>query len=187
MYGCTNWYCAISCQGAGVVCSPRHNVLLWSVMCVCLVFSSIQSTPELSVMCVSSVQFQSTPELSVMCVCVSSIQFHPEHTWVICYVCVSSVQFHPEHTWVICYVCVSSVQFHPEHTWVICYVCVSSVQFHPEHTAGPQDLECLFDVFLDVVKKHKAGEETSVQRLLTERLEYRPVCPTNTAHRLHPR
>ncbi|KAL1498243.1 hypothetical protein ABEB36_009074 [Hypothenemus hampei] len=27
-----------------------------------------------------------------------------------------------------------------------------SVQFHPEHTAGPEDLECLFDVFLDTVK-----------------------------------
>lgn len=30
-----------------------------------------------------------------------------------------------------------------------------SVQFHPEHTAGPEDLECLFDVFLDVVKEPK--------------------------------
>ena len=28
-----------------------------------------------------------------------------------------------------------------------------SVQFHPEHTAGPEDLEGLFDVFLDICKK----------------------------------
>ncbi|XP_033610658.1 CAD protein isoform X2 [Cryptotermes secundus] len=62
-----------------------------------------------------------------------------------------------------------------------------SVQFHPEHTAGPQDLECLFDVFLDVVKNHKAGRDISVQQLLTEQLLYRPVCPTNPAQRLHPR
>jgi carbamoyl-phosphate synthase/aspartate carbamoyltransferase/dihydroorotase len=27
-----------------------------------------------------------------------------------------------------------------------------SVQFHPEHTAGIQDLECVFDVFLDLVE-----------------------------------
>jgi len=26
-----------------------------------------------------------------------------------------------------------------------------SVQFHPEHTAGPEDLECLFDAFLDLI------------------------------------
>ncbi|CAG2102016.1 unnamed protein product, partial [Medioppia subpectinata] len=29
-----------------------------------------------------------------------------------------------------------------------------SVQFHPEHTAGPEDMEFLFDVFLDIVKSH---------------------------------
>ncbi|PNF18282.1 hypothetical protein B7P43_G16319, partial [Cryptotermes secundus] len=49
------------------------------------------------------------------------------------------------------------------------------------------DLECLFDVFLDVVKNHKAGRDISVQQLLTEQLLYRPVCPTNPAQRLHPR
>lgn len=32
-----------------------------------------------------------------------------------------------------------------------------SVQFHPEHTAGPEDLEMLFDVFLDTVRNFKAG------------------------------
>ena len=35
---------------------------------------------------------------------------------------------------------------------------IFSTQFHPEHTAGPEDLEFLFDVFLDVVKRHKKGE-----------------------------
>ncbi|XP_012282439.1 CAD protein [Orussus abietinus] len=32
-----------------------------------------------------------------------------------------------------------------------------SVQFHPEHTAGPQDLECLFDIFLETVKEETKG------------------------------
>ncbi|XP_054153898.1 CAD protein-like [Oppia nitens] len=30
-----------------------------------------------------------------------------------------------------------------------------SVQFHPEHTAGPEDMEFLFDVFLDTVTSHR--------------------------------
>ncbi|XP_055327168.1 CAD protein-like isoform X2 [Paramacrobiotus metropolitanus] len=34
---------------------------------------------------------------------------------------------------------------------------VFSVQFHPEHMAGPSDLECLFDVFLNTVHKSKSG------------------------------
>ena len=34
-----------------------------------------------------------------------------------------------------------------------------SVQFHPENMAGPQDLEMLFDVFLNHVKDHKIGNE----------------------------
>ena len=32
-----------------------------------------------------------------------------------------------------------------------------SVQFHPEHTAGPEDLEGLFDVFLDMCQERDAG------------------------------
>lgn len=32
-----------------------------------------------------------------------------------------------------------------------------SVQFHPEHTAGPTDLEVLFDVFVEEVKRRKEG------------------------------
>ncbi|EFA10197.1 multifunctional protein r [Tribolium castaneum] len=43
-----------------------------------------------------------------------------------------------------------------------------SVQFHPEHTAGPQDLECLFDVFLDLVKNPNQTAKT----LLTQKLTY---------------
>jgi carbamoyl-phosphate synthase/aspartate carbamoyltransferase/dihydroorotase len=48
-----------------------------------------------------------------------------------------------------------------------------SVQFHPEHTAGPQDLECLFDVFLDTVRDIVTGKPSSsikdrLQRLLQQ-------------------
>ena len=34
----------------------------------------------------------------------------------------------------------------------------NSVQFHPEHMAGPTDLEFLFDMFLDEVKRHKSNQ-----------------------------
>eukprot|EP00731_Ephydatia_muelleri_P031726 Em0023g233a len=37
-----------------------------------------------------------------------------------------------------------------------------SVQFHPEHMPGPQDLEVLFDVFLDSCLQHKRGGGRSV-------------------------
>jgi hypothetical protein len=53
--------------------------------------------------------------------------------------------------------------------------------------AGPQDLECLFDVFLDVVKRHRAGREVSVQQLLYEQLAYSPPYPSVPAQRLYPR
>lgn len=46
-----------------------------------------------------------------------------------------------------------------------------SVQFHPEHMAGPQDLECLFNVFLDTVKTYKSNQ-CHVKILLTEKLKY---------------
>lgn len=45
-----------------------------------------------------------------------------------------------------------------------------SVQFHPEHAAGPQDLELLFDVFLNVVRDAKP-----VREVIDERLKYLPV------------
>ncbi|XP_046468600.1 multifunctional protein r [Neodiprion pinetum] len=48
-----------------------------------------------------------------------------------------------------------------------------SVQFHPEHTAGPQDLECLFDVFLDTMRNEPVA--SSVKERLTEMLTSKSV------------
>lgn len=42
-----------------------------------------------------------------------------------------------------------------------------SVQFHPEHTAGPQDLEVLFDVFLEAVNGGR-----HVKQIIDEKLKY---------------
>ena len=52
-----------------------------------------------------------------------------------------------------------------------------SVQFHPEHTAGPEDLELLFDVFLNAVKnqKSKGASSVSLRQQLINRLMYTPV------------
>ncbi|XP_029675427.1 CAD protein isoform X1 [Formica exsecta] len=48
-----------------------------------------------------------------------------------------------------------------------------SVQFHPEHTAGPEDLECLFDVFLESVKDEIEGRpRISIKDRLTQKLIY---------------
>lgn len=47
-----------------------------------------------------------------------------------------------------------------------------SVQFHPEHSAGPQDLECLFDVFLDVVVDNAKGGQLSVKERLNRELSF---------------
>lgn len=56
-----------------------------------------------------------------------------------------------------------------------------SVQFHPEHTAGPEDLECLFDVFLESIpRKSKSVEsdsQISIKDRLTQRLTYKPSAP----------
>uniref|UniRef100_A0A182Q907 Uncharacterized protein n=1 Tax=Anopheles farauti TaxID=69004 RepID=A0A182Q907_9DIPT len=55
-----------------------------------------------------------------------------------------------------------------------------SVQFHPEHTAGPTDLEVLFDVFLDMVREYRAGppaRSVSVRERLNERLRFVPSVP----------
>lgn len=43
-----------------------------------------------------------------------------------------------------------------------------SVQFHPEHTSGPQDLEELFDVFLNLIKSNTLN----AKQLLTKTLTY---------------
>ncbi|KAK0425292.1 hypothetical protein QR680_009128 [Steinernema hermaphroditum] len=48
-----------------------------------------------------------------------------------------------------------------------------SVQFHPEHTAGPTDMECLFDVFVDAVRHAKAGDHsTTVRELIRQKLAF---------------
>jgi len=53
-----------------------------------------------------------------------------------------------------------------------------SVQFHPEHTAGPEDLECLFDVFLESVKDEIGGHpRISIKDRLTQKLTYEPAVP----------
>ena len=53
-----------------------------------------------------------------------------------------------------------------------------SVQFHPEHTAGPEDLECLFDVFLQTVRDAKAGTaKASVKETIEKRFAFTPVMP----------
>lgn len=50
-----------------------------------------------------------------------------------------------------------------------------SVQFHPEHTPGPEDLEILFDVFLDTVKEYKNSSENikiTIKEKLNQTLRY---------------
>lgn len=47
-----------------------------------------------------------------------------------------------------------------------------SVQFHPEHTAGPDDLENLFDVFLDAIRE--SGASISIKQRITDTLRYSP-------------
>ncbi|XP_066146242.1 multifunctional protein r isoform X2 [Euwallacea fornicatus] len=51
-----------------------------------------------------------------------------------------------------------------------------SVQFHPEHMAGPEDLECLFDVFLDAVN---AGPSSgcSIKQRLQQKLQFASKVP----------
>ncbi|KAM4786615.1 multifunctional protein CAD isoform 2-T2 [Cyanocitta cristata] len=49
-----------------------------------------------------------------------------------------------------------------------------SVQFHPEHCAGPTDLECLFDVFVEVARdlRDRRGNARTVRERLQEWLSY---------------
>lgn len=60
-----------------------------------------------------------------------------------------------------------------------------SVQFHPEHTAGPQDLECLFDVFIETIKtikdapKRSPSHHFSMRGEITKALTYTPKAPYN--------
>jgi carbamoyl-phosphate synthase / aspartate carbamoyltransferase / dihydroorotase len=56
-----------------------------------------------------------------------------------------------------------------------------SVQFHPEHTAGPEDLECLFDIFLSAVNDNINGiTGLSVKNRLIKKLIYVPKIPVDT-------
>uniref|UniRef100_A0A670I5Y5 Carbamoyl-phosphate synthetase 2, aspartate transcarbamylase, and dihydroorotase n=1 Tax=Podarcis muralis TaxID=64176 RepID=A0A670I5Y5_PODMU len=41
-----------------------------------------------------------------------------------------------------------------------------SVQFHPEHNAGPTDLECLFDIFLETVRVPPASSTARPHKVL---------------------
>ncbi|KAI8435053.1 hypothetical protein MSG28_003468 [Choristoneura fumiferana] len=50
-----------------------------------------------------------------------------------------------------------------------------SVQFHPEHTAGPTDLECLFDIFVEAVKAYKTNETYIIDKRITEKLTFTPT------------
>lgn len=53
-----------------------------------------------------------------------------------------------------------------------------SVQFHPEHCAGPEDLESLFDVFLEVARQASHGvtrDTWDLPATLTSHLLYKPI------------
>ncbi|XP_045785144.1 CAD protein isoform X2 [Maniola jurtina] len=50
-----------------------------------------------------------------------------------------------------------------------------SVQFHPEHTAGPTDLELLFDVFIETVKSYKKNKQPAIGKIICEKLKYTPT------------
>lgn len=53
-----------------------------------------------------------------------------------------------------------------------------SVQFHPEHNAGPEDLELLFDLFLEtVVDQVKGVSGMSIKNRLIKKLAYIPKIP----------
>jgi len=58
------------------------------------------------------------------------------------------------------------------------YLPYFSVQFHPEHTAGPEDLECLFDVFLESIStKNESCSQIPIKHRLTQKLFYKPSVP----------
>ncbi|XP_071964992.1 multifunctional protein CAD-like [Antedon mediterranea] len=53
-----------------------------------------------------------------------------------------------------------------------------SVQFHPEHMGGPQDLQFLFDIFLDTVSAYKMSDGSlgmTVKERIQSKLEYKQV------------
>lgn len=64
------------------------------------------------------------------------------------------------------------------------YLPYFSVQFHPEHTAGPQDLECLFDVFLQCVRDEILDRpRISMGDRITQTLTYTPATAAVTTDR----
>ncbi|VVC95990.1 unnamed protein product [Leptidea sinapis] len=52
-----------------------------------------------------------------------------------------------------------------------------SVQFHPEHTAGPTDLECLFDVFIEAIKLTKNKKQFSINDMISNKIRFTPAIP----------
>ncbi|XP_061481947.1 CAD protein [Rhineura floridana] len=62
-----------------------------------------------------------------------------------------------------------------------------SVQFHPEHNAGPADLECLFDVFLETVQDLMAGRQSpeTVRERLQHCLRFAEAPPTSDVPHPH--
>ena len=43
---------------------------------------------------------------------------------------------------------------------------IFTVQFHPEHSAGPEDLEVLFDAFLDMIKTPNVSPKEFIAKRL---------------------
>lgn len=66
---------------------------------------------------------------------------------------------------------------------------LSSVQFHPEHTAGPTDLEFLFDIFLNnVIEQKRTGAMASFRPQITSRIsESSPTLAQVEEFRIVPR
>ncbi|XP_069830459.1 multifunctional protein CAD [Dendropsophus ebraccatus] len=64
-----------------------------------------------------------------------------------------------------------------------------SVQFHPEHRAGPMDLVCLFDVFLDTIRDMKAGKAGAgtVKERLNQVLTYKDSPEVSALQSARPR
>lgn len=60
---------------------------------------------------------------------------------------------------------------------ILLYDNISSVQFHPEHTAGPQDLEFLFDIFLSSVKENKISPVLPIPDRITSYITSISPCP----------
>jgi len=46
----------------------------------------------------------------------------------------------------------------------------NSVQFHPEGCPGPEDLECLFDIYLEAVERTKKNNEFKLMDLILKQL-----------------